>query len=288
MTDTTITTMKLDDIKPYVRYAKILKMGSDYVTYNMRAYDNRLLYFFTGNAKLEIDGTVYYPERGNCFIWTPDSVYSLSANTEDGFSVLVVNFDYTFGARKISLCLPPVTKDAFDESQRPERIEFSDVPEFNAPLFIKDMHNSEFDFHSLEKEFVSPQRNYAAMLSAIMQKILLVCARQSGARASVGSSSLVLSVIDYIHENYASDLSNATIGQHFNYHPNYINRCMLANTGQSLHQYVVNARVLKALELLQTTDLSVTEISRAVGFKSIKHFSQSFKRCYNYAPTHFR
>lgn len=282
------TTMKLDDIKPYVRYAKILKMGSDYSTKNIRAYDNRLLYFFSGNAALEIDGTSYTPERGQCFIWTPDSVYSLSAVDDDGFTVLVVNFDYTFGARKISLCLPPATQDSFDEAQRPERIEFSDVPEFNAPLFIKDMHNCEYDFHCLENEFVSPQRNYAAMLSAIMQKILLICARQSGARSSVVSSSLVLSVIDYIHENYSSDLSNATIGQHFNYHPNYINRCMLATTGQSLHQYVVNARVLKALELLQTTDLSVTEISRAVGFKSIKHFSQSFKRCYNYSPTHFR
>ncbi|MBQ5809132.1 MAG: helix-turn-helix transcriptional regulator [Clostridia bacterium] len=280
--------MKLDDIKPYVRYAKILKMGADYSTRDMRAYDNRLLYFFSGNAKLEIDGTEYFPERGQCFIWTPDSVYSLTAQGDDGFTVLVVNFDYTFGARKISLCLPPATKDNFDEAQRPEKIEFSDVPEFNAPLFIKDMHNNEYDFHCLEKEFVSPQRNYAAMLSAIMQKILLICARQSGARLNVGSSSLVVSVIDYIHENYASDLSNATIGLHFNYHPNYINRCMLANTGQSLHQYVVNARVLKALELLQTTDLSVTEISRAVGFKSIKHFSQSFKRCYNYSPTHFR
>lgn len=280
-------TMKLDDIKPYVRYAKILRMGADYSSVNMRAYDNRLLYFFSGNARLEIDGTVYNPERGQCFLWTPDSVYSLSADG-DGFTVLVVNYDYTFAARNVSLCLPPAPAGMFDESKRPEKICFSDFNEFNAPLFIKDMHNSEYDFHCLENEFISPQRNYAAMLSAIMQKILLVCARQAGTRASAGSSCLVLNVIEYIHENYANDLSNAAIGQQFNYHPNYINRCMLASTGQSLHQYVVNARVLKALELLQTTDLSVTEISRAVGFKSIKHFSQSFKRCYNYSPTHFR
>lgn len=281
-------TIKLDDIKPYVRYAKILNMSGDYSTTDMRAYDNRLLYFFSGNAKLVIDSVTYYPERGQCYFWTPDSVYSLSAENGVPFSVLVVNFDFTFAARHISLCMPPVSSKDFDESKRPENLVFSDVPEFNAPLFIRDMHNSEYDFHCLENEFVSPQRNYVSMLSAIMQKILLTTARQSGTRASIGSTSLILSVIEYIHKNYAGDLSNAAIGQHFNYHPNYINRCMLANTGQSLHQYVVNARVLKALELLQTTDLSVTEISREVGFKSIKHFSQSFKRCYNYSPTHFR
>jgi len=281
-------TMKLDDIKPYVRYAKILQMKSDYCTKDLRSYDNRMLYFFNGKAELIIDGERYEAERGAFFIWTPDSIYSLSALSEDGFSCLVANFDYTFAARHISLCVPSVANENFDSEARLEKVTFEDIPEFNKPVYLKDMHNAEYDFHCLDKEFISPKRNYAAMLSAIMQKILLVAARQINDLSSLGNTYLIQNVIDYIHENYAKDLSNALIGQQFSYHPNYINKCMLANTGQSLHQYVVNARVLKALELLQTTDLSVTDISQAVGFKSIKHFSQSFKRCYGYSPTHFR
>ena len=66
--------MKFDDIKPYVRYAKILHMSGEYSTKNLRAYDNRMLYFFTQGAELTVDGAVFRPNRGELFIWTPDSV----------------------------------------------------------------------------------------------------------------------------------------------------------------------------------------------------------------------
>lgn len=280
--------MKFDDIKPYVRYAKILNMTEDYSTKDFRAYDNRLLYFFSSGAELIVDGTVFRPNRGELFIWTPDSVYSLTAVSPEGFTVLVVNFDYTFTERQISLCIPPVPQNAYLPEKRLETVVFSDMLEFNSPVHIVDMHASEYDFHCLDSEFVSPQRNYAAMLSAILQKLLITVVRHATAIAGESSASLVKNIIEYIHENIAKELSNTEIGQHFSYHPNYLNRCMLASTGQSLHQYVVNARILKALELLQTTDLSVTDISRAVGFRSIKHFSQSFKRAYGCSPTHFR
>ena len=59
-------------------------------------------------------------------------------------------------------------------------------------------------------------------------------------------------------------------------------------TGQSLHQYVLSCRVSKALDMLQTTNLSITEVAERVGFSSIKHFSQTFKSIYGYSPIHFR
>jgi len=280
--------MLLDDIKPYVRYAKILHMPGDYTARDMRAYDNRILYFLSENASLTLDGVSYRPERGALFLWSPDSVYSLSALSPDGFDVMVVNFDYRFVARKISLCLPPVAAAAYQPERRIETVRFSDAPILGSPVCIPDMHMLEYDMHCLDKEFVSPQRNYAAMLSAMLAKIILTVYRQAISAGSGGTSALVQNVITYIHEHPASDLSNAAIGQRFSYHPNYLNRCMLLSTGQSLHQYVINTRVLKALELLQTTDLSVTDIAEAVGFRSIKHFSQSFKKAYGCSPTHFR
>ena len=280
--------MLLDDIKPYVRYAKILHMPGDYRARDMRAYDNRILYFLSENASLTLDGVSYRPERGALFLWSPDSVYSLSALSPDGFDVMVVNFDYRFVARKISLCLPPVAAAAYQPERRIETVRFSDAPILGSPVCIPDMHMLEYDMHCLDKEFVSPQRNYAAMLSAMLAKIILTVYRQAISAGSGGTSALVQNVITYIHEHPASDLSNAAIGQRFSYHPNYLNRCMLLSTGQSLHQYVINTRVLKALELLQTTDLSVTDIAEAVGFRSIKHFSQSFKKAYGCSPTHFR
>lgn len=280
--------MRFEDIKPYVRYAKILTCNSDYEINRTRAYDNRLIYFFEGAADVIIDDVSYIAERGSMFIWQSDNVYSIFAK-ETGFRALYVNFDYTYGSKNNSLAMPTVEMAKFNPSQRLEEVFFTDAPEFNSPMYFSDMRSIELDFHNLENEFVSPQKNYVMMLATLMQTVLIKTARRLISDSNgVNTSFLVGQVIEYIQENYAKNLTNADIGAAFSYHPNYINRSMLFSTGQSLHQYVISVRVLKALELIQTSDLTMTEIAKQVGFKSIKHFSQSFKKVYGFSPTHFK
>lgn len=280
--------INFEDIRPFVRYAKILHFSADYNANDLRAYDNRLIYFFDGNAKISIDDETYDAERGSLFIWSPDHTYSLRAASK-GFSALVVNFDYTPCAKDFSLAIPMIESKKYDISARTEYVEFLDATEFNSPIISHDMRSVEMDFILLDKEFINPQHNYVLMLSAIMTTSLVKIYRNIlQAKSSMSTSMLVNGVIEYIQKNYASDISNSTIGAEFNYHPNYINRSMLNSVGQSLHQYVISVRALHALELIQTSDYSITEIAKMVGFKSIKHFSQSFKKIYGFSPTHFK
>jgi len=212
-----------------------------------------------------------------------------SSALRSGFSALVINFDYTMEAKDISLAIPMIEAKKFDEQTRTERIEFTNTPEFNSVIYSDNMRSIEMDFIAIDNEFVNPQHNYVMMLSAMMTSLLVKIYRKlAQQRSSISTSMLVCGVIEYIQKNYAKDISNTSIGAEFNYHPNYINRSMLNSTGQSLHQYVISVRVLHALELIQTTDMSITEIAKAVGFKSIKHFSQSFKKIYGFSPTHFK
>ena len=284
----TVQHIKFEDVRTFVRYAKILHFSADYDAKELRAYDNRLLYFFDGMAELSIDDDVHTAERGSLFIWSPDHIYSLRARGT-GFSALVVNFDYTMVSRECSLAIPMIEAKKYDSAQRTELVTFDDAGEFNSPIISDDMRSLEKDFIALDNEFINPQHNYVMMLSSMMTTILVKIYRNLvHARSSVSTSMLVTGVIEYIQKNYASDISNTSIGAQFNYHPNYINRSMLISTGQSLHQYVISVRALHALELIQTTDMSITEIAKAVGFKSIKHFSQSFKKIYGFSPTHFK
>ncbi len=281
-------TINFEDIRPFVRYAKILRFSADYDARDLRAYDNRLIYFFDGKAQLQINGKTYNAEKGSLFMWSPDYTYSLKA-MNSGFSALVVNYDYTLDAKNISLAIPMIEAKKFDESSRIEYVEFQNTPEFNSVIYSENMRSIEMDFLALDNEFVNPQHNYVMMLSSLMTTLLVKIYRNLvQEKSSISTSMLVSGVIEYIQKNYAKDISNTSIGAEFNYHPNYINRSMLNSTGQSLHQYVISVRVLHALELIQTTDMSITEIAKAVGFKSIKHFSQSFKKTYGFSPTHFK
>jgi transcriptional regulator GlxA family with amidase domain len=58
--------------------------------------------------------------------------------------------------------------------------------------------------------------------------------------------------------------------------------------GVSPNRYLLALRLQKAKELLQTTDLSVQEISVQTGFETIHYFSKHFKQKHGMSPSNFR
>ncbi|MBX6360731.1 MAG: AraC family transcriptional regulator [Acidobacterium ailaaui] len=61
-----------------------------------------------------------------------------------------------------------------------------------------------------------------------------------------------------------------------------------SETGYSPHQYLLNLRINKAKELLQTTELSIKQIAYQTGFESEFYFSRIFKKKVGKAPSDFR
>jgi AraC-like DNA-binding protein len=55
--------------------------------------------------------------------------------------------------------------------------------------------------------------------------------------------------------------------------------------GETPHQYLVRRRVERAKELLRNTALPVTEVSLAVGFRSLGSFSTTFRRLVGESPS---
>ncbi len=52
--------------------------------------------------------------------------------------------------------------------------------------------------------------------------------------------------------------------------------------------YIKNKRLDKSAELLEISDLSITEISHECLFSDVAHFSNSFKEKYNSTPSQYR
>jgi AraC-like DNA-binding protein len=55
--------------------------------------------------------------------------------------------------------------------------------------------------------------------------------------------------------------------------------------GETPHQYLLRRRIERAKELLRGTPLSVTEVSLAVGFRSLGSFSTAFREVVGKPPT---
>ncbi len=96
-------------------------------------------------------------------------------------------------------------------------------------------------------------------------------------------------VIDYVQKNYYdSMLSVDGIADYFSVSPSYLSRFMKDHLGYPITDYIHEIRLVKAKELLQTTDKTVAVIAGEVGYNSLHNFSRVFKRYERITPTDFR
>jgi len=70
--------------------------------------------------------------------------------------------------------------------------------------------------------------------------------------------------------------------------PHHFLRLFKQVYGETPHQFLTRLRLKCALDLLQSTEISVTEICFLVGFESLGSFSTLFKRHYGRSPLAFR
>lgn len=280
--------INFSDIDPYVRYSKTLILPSDFSTTDVHACDIRLLYIYSGNVKVKLNNHTYHASRGALFLYPSKTKYTIVNTTGSDARIMSVNFDYIADLDRHLSPIPTIPDALWHMTDAVENIEFMDTPQFNEAIHLENMHMLEPIFSELTAEYNDCKPYNMQIRGLLMHQVLFLILRQLSYGARQKKLSLAEKVINYIQDNFSSDLSNEGIGKHFNYHPNYINRIIQKHTGQSLHQYVLSCRVAKALEMLQTSGLSVTEVAEKVGFSSIKHFSQTFKSIYGYSPIHFK
>lgn len=280
--------INFSDIKPFVRFSKTLILPPDFSTTDVHACDIRLVYIYSGTVKVKLDDKTYNAKRGSLFLYPPSTKYSLINNTDSDAKIMSINFDYTTKEGHSTLPIPTIPDRIWHRTDAVENIYFEDETALNGAIHLETMQILESIFSEMTDEFVNTKSFDSTMLGLLMHQVIIHIVRRIAQGHGQKMTGLVDRVIDYIQQNYASNLSNEEIGKHFSYHPNYVNRIIQKHTGQSLHQYVLSYRVAKALELLQTSGLSVTDVAEKVGFSSIKHFSQTFKSIYGYSPIHFR
>jgi AraC-like DNA-binding protein len=95
-------------------------------------------------------------------------------------------------------------------------------------------------------------------------------------------------VIRFIEENGDRQLSLNEIAQSINVSPWHLCRLFRTGTGTSVNQYLLNLRMQKAKELLETTCLRVKEIMNQVGIRDESHFARTFKKLFGVSPSQYR
>lgn len=103
------------------------------------------------------------------------------------------------------------------------------------------------------------------------------------------TNKVVYNIMKYVQKNYAdSGLSIRAISRHLYLTDTYI--CMLFKntTGKTINEYITEARLERAKELLKANDIPISDIAGLVGYGNPKYFSAVFKKMTELTPSEYR
>ncbi|WP_421797911.1 chromate resistance protein ChrB domain-containing protein [Haliscomenobacter sp.] len=92
---------------------------------------------------------------------------------------------------------------------------------------------------------------------------------------------------DYVDTNFSLSLKD--ISQELDLHPAYVSRAFSKYFDNlSFGEYIRKLRIEKAVQLLETTGMSLTEIAYITGFSDQSHFNRIFKKHLGVQPSVYR
>lgn len=98
---------------------------------------------------------------------------------------------------------------------------------------------------------------------------------------------IIRRALKYIHDHLTEDLCLETVADSVSLSPIHFHNVFKAAVGMTLREYVEEQRIKKAINLLITTDFSLTEIAYDCGFSSQSYFSYVFKRKMEQTPREY-
>lgn len=125
------------------------------------------------------------------------------------------------------------------------------------------------------------------LFAHILQNNLFI----SNQKAAVQSAHRIVqikSVLEYIEQQYQSEITLNALAEVAGMNPKYFCRIFKEITQQTPMDYVIFFRIEQAAKLLSSTNLSVIETGMECGFNDCSYFIRTFKRLKNITPNQYR
>ena len=125
------------------------------------------------------------------------------------------------------------------------------------------------------------------LVQGLLLELIYMVIRDSAVRLadqSVRRETTAENAMRYVQDHLTEELCLETVANAVSLSPVYFHNLFKTATGKTLHSYIEEQRIKKAIHLLQTTDYSLTKIAYECGFSSQSYFSFVFKRRMGQTP----
>lgn len=153
-------------------------------------------------------------------------------------------------------------------------------------------HEILFYLKSLLREMQEQDDKYECVCQDLLEVLIINMVRRTKANLIVAPTSKVTKecryIEQYINNHYQEDITLELLSEKAFMNKFYLVHAFKKYKGISPINYLIRLRLKEAMELLETTNYSIAQISGCCGFSSQSYFSQVFKKTLHMTPNEYR
>ena len=240
-----------------------------------------IIYVKSGFLTVNISGENYIGKPGDAFVVSPGNLHFMGSQTGT-----VDYFTFLFPLKYIAFRSDDMLDDKLIEPLNSGHLMIS--PE------IKDTVKEQCE--QLARVYAAEiDKSESKITSQIRKKIILLQFIHELWKKgfivendTTGRNTVEKEMVSYIQQNYMGKILLREFGEQFHLSEKYISRYFKEHFHITLSRYVTYLRLEHAKQMLQETDISVTEVAMQSGYQNISYFIRSFKKTYGVSPLKYR
>lgn len=232
----------------------------------------------SGQVSYIIEDTPYLLQEGDVMIFNPNIYHQELSSVSTYSTQLHIGISHLF----------------IDSSNQANFIKHLN----ESPILTLTKYKEEFlsCCKEIEKEQRLHQLGHTFLLKSLVMKLIILLYREMDTETappaldtltfdSRDKQTIVQAIIDYMSTYYMDDISLDHISKSMYLSPIYISKIFKEETGTSPINYLIQIRLNKAKELLQTQKLPINLVAKSVGYNDAYHFSKLFKKYFGLSPS---
>ena len=240
-----------------------------------------IIYVKSGFLTVSISGENYIGKPGDAFVVSPGNLHFMGSQTGN-----VDYFTFLFPLKYISFRTDDILDDKLLEPLNSGHLIIS--PEIEDT--VKEQCEQLVEIYGAKKE--ESQSKITAQIKTkiiLLQFILELWKKGFIVENDTGGKNTVeKEMVSYIQQNFTGKILLKEFGKQFHLSEKYISRYFKEHFHITISQYVTYLRLEHAKQLLQDTDIPVTEVAMQSGYQNVSYFIRSFKKTYGMSPLKYR
>ena len=240
-----------------------------------------IIYVKSGFLTVSISGENYIGKPGDAFVVSPGNLHFMGSQTGN-----VDYFTFLFPLKYISFRTDDILDDKLLEPLNSGHLIIS--PEIEDT--VKEQCEQLVEIYGAKKE--ESQSKITAQIKTkiiLLQFILELWKKGFIVENDTGGKNTVeKEMVSYIQQNFTGKILLKEFGEQFHLSEKYISRYFKEHFHITISQYVTYLRLEHAKQLLQDTDIPVTEVAMQSGYQNVSYFIRIFKKTYGMSPLKYR